>query len=86
MWNAGKFEKQSTYYIVDIYNHFTCYMHIGFIWVHDILTAGVAIDYEKKITVIYETNISLVCTEFFRPSDYDLEILPSFSHQKMHYI
>ena len=48
MWNAGKFEKQSTYYIVDIYDHFTCYMHIGFIWVHDILTAGVAIDYEKK--------------------------------------
>ena len=78
MWNAGKFEKQSTYYIVHIYNHFTCYMHIGFIWVHDILTAGVAIDYEKKITVIYETNISLVCTEFFRPSDYDLEILPYF--------
>ena len=61
-----------------LYNHFTCYMHIGFIWVHDILTAGVAIDYEKKITVIYETNISLVCTEFFRPSDYDLEILPYF--------
>ena len=56
-------------------------MHIGFIWVHDILTAGVAIDYEKKLTVIYETNISLVCTEFFRPSDYDLKH-PTFRYQK----
>ena len=38
MWNAGKFEKQSTYS-----NHFTCYVHIGFIWVHNIYRACDAI-------------------------------------------